>query len=249
MKRLWFVMPVHGRINLTRICLQQLRRTCDALGEYGIDATAVAVGDDANLDTAQALGFGTVTRDNQFLARKFNDGLQLAFDPELNPEPADYAVPIGSDDWIDHRILRRLPPKDAVMGFRQAAFVNEDGTLLTGTRVGYTAGVGIRVYPRELLEPVGFRPADEDRKRACDTSILYNTRRAYMIKHMREFSVVYGDTHPLQIVDWKTNGEQMNTFKQITSVHRSRELGDPFEVLAGTYPEEALNQMRAHYRG
>ena len=89
---LWFVVPAHGRYELTRICLEQLRRTCDALP---YDATAVVVAEDQNLYTAADLGFATVHRDNDFLARKFNDGIQLACDPNYNPEPADYVVPFG----------------------------------------------------------------------------------------------------------------------------------------------------------
>ena len=41
---------------------------------------------------------------------------------------------------------------------------------LAETRLGYLGGVGIRVYPRALLEPTGYRPADEDRTRNCDFS-------------------------------------------------------------------------------
>ena len=170
------------------------------------------IADDENLDTATELGFATVHRDNRFLARKYNDGIQLALDPSVNPRPADYAVPIGSDDWVDHRIFHRLPPRDAVLGFRQVAFVSEDGRELTETMLRYEGGVGIRVYPRQLLEPSGYRPADEDRKRACDTSILYNTRRAYRSTG-RELRVVYGDLHARQIVDWKSHGVQFNAYR------------------------------------
>ena len=53
------------------------------------------IAEDENLDTAEELGFGTIRRDNRFLARKYNDGLQLACDPSVNPRPADYAVPMG----------------------------------------------------------------------------------------------------------------------------------------------------------
>src|SRR4029077_15973841 len=162
-------MPVHGRFNLTKICLQQLQRTCQDLERFSLRATAVVIGDDMNLRTARNLGFGTIVRDNRFLARKYNDGLQLACDPRLNDYPVDYAVPIGSDDWIDHRILRHLPARDAVLAFRHVSFVSEDGKELSEKRLAYEGGVGIRVYPRQLLEPSGYRPADEDRKRACDT--------------------------------------------------------------------------------
>ena len=130
---LWFVVPAHGRYELTRICLEQLRRTCDALP---YDATAVVVAEDQNLYTAADLGFATVHRDNDFLARKFNDGIQLACDPNLNPEPADYVVRVGSDDWIDHRILLDLPPLDTVLAFQWAAFVVEDGRQLSRNPAG-----------------------------------------------------------------------------------------------------------------
>lgn len=248
MTSLWFVMPAHGRAELTAICLRQLRRTCDALYEHGVDATAVVVGDDENLETADLLGFGTVKRDNRFLARKFNDGLQLACDPRFNPSPADYAVPVGSDDWVDHRVFRRLPAKDTVLAFRHVAFVSEDGRRLTETRLGYEGGVGIRVYPRQLLEVSGYRPADEDRKRACDTSILVNTRRNWQARRRRDIRVVYGDLHPLQIVDWKSSGEQINSYDDVVSVHRGRTREDPFTLLADIYPSEAVEEMAAHYQ-
>lgn len=248
MKRLMFVMPAHGRVELARICMGQLRRTCDALYSHGIHADAIVVGDDENLDTAQRMGFGTVERDNRFLARKYNDGIQLALDPAHNPRPADYVVPIGSDDWVDHLLFLDLPPGDTVLGFRHVAFVAEDGQTLTETRLNYEAGVGIRVYPRRLLEASDYRPADEDRERACDTSILWNTRRNYNRKYHQDIRVIYGDLHPLQIVDWKTTGTQMNGYREVTSVHRGRVVHEPFQALEAVYPQDALDAMRNHYQ-
>jgi hypothetical protein len=102
---LWFIIPAYGRLELARVCLRQLRRTCDALTEHGIEATAVVIADDENLETARELGFGTTVQSNEFLGRKYNDGFQLACDPEYNPRPADYVMPYGTDDWIDYRIL------------------------------------------------------------------------------------------------------------------------------------------------
>jgi hypothetical protein len=248
--RLWFVMPVHGRQALTRICLRQLRRTCDALEHAGdnIEATAVVVGDDENLAVADELGFGTIVRENDYLARKFNDGLQLACDPDLNPEPADYAIPIGSDDWVDYTILLQPPPEHSVLGFRQIAFVDETGRSLTETTLGYDGGSGIRVYPRELLAVTDYRPADEDRRRGCDTSILWNTRHEYHRVHGGLLDIRYGDQHSRQIVDWKTRGEQLNTFDMVATTHPSHERGNPFDLLDGLYPAEALDEMRDHYR-
>ena len=244
--KLWFVVPAHGRVELARICLRQLRRTCDALKEHGIEATAVVIAEDENLDTAAELGFATVRRDNRFLARKYNDGLQLALDPSVNPRPADYAVPMGSDDFIDYRILLRPPPRDAVLAFRRVAFVDESGRELTETELRYEGGVGIRVYPRALLEPSGYRPADEDRKRACDTSILYNAKRNYRRRYERDFRVLYGDQHARQIVDWKSHGVQLNAYSTVAHRHRGQSVGDPFRMLDGLYPAEALAEMAEH---
>jgi len=132
--RIYFVVPVHGREALTRVCLRQLRRTCDELDHY---ATAVVIGEGDILDFAYDLGFATVERDNQSLGAKFNDGYQLACDPRYNPHPADYVVPCGSDDWIDPVVFRRLPGPNEVGVFRHMAVVNEDKTLLARKRVTY----------------------------------------------------------------------------------------------------------------
>lgn len=243
MPRLAFVVPAHGRLELSRICLRQLRRTCDALGENGITANAIVIADDENLDTATELGFATIERDNRFLSRKFNDGIQLACDPRYTPRPADYVVPCGSDDWIDYRILLRLPRRRrTVVGFQLCAFVNEAGSELALARVRYRGGVGIRIYQRGLLEPLGYRPADEDRVRGCDTSILLNVSKA-----AGGVDVVHWDSHPLQIVDFKSPEQNRNSYADV-SVHAT---GIAFarwaERLAEVYPDEAVFEIREHY--
>jgi hypothetical protein len=243
MPSLWFVVPAHGRLSLAAICLRQLRRTCDALSAEGIEATAVIIADDENLDTARELGFGTIERDNRFLSRRFNDGIQLACDPSYNPRPADYVVPCGSDDWVDYRIFRELPPADTVLGFQRISFVREDGLEISSSNVDYVGGCGIRVYPRQIMAVVDYRPADEDRVRACDTSILTNVRRA----HGQALNVVHADIDYRQIVDWKSPEEQLNSY-QAVSRWRSRTSGDdPFHVLADIFPTESLREMAAHY--
>ncbi len=246
MPSLWFVVPAHGRLELARICLTQLRRTCDALTAHGIEASAVVVADDGNLDTARDLGFATVERDNTFLSRKFNDGIQLACDPEFNPRPATHVAMCGSDDWIDHRILHVLPSPDRILAFQQIAFVREDGTELIPHRVSYTAGCGIRVYPAELMAECGYRPAEEDRERACDTSILIGVRDALRAKG-RDVPIAYNDQHPLQIVDWKSSAEQLNAFDAVRN-YRDGAPVDPFVALMGVFPRESLAAMRDHYR-
>jgi glycosyltransferase involved in cell wall biosynthesis len=239
---LWFIVPVFGRESLTRICLGQLRRTCDALAEDGIEATAICIGDDDNLTTARDLGFGTIRRDNLFLSRKYNDGIQVACDPEFNPRPADYVVPCGSDDWVHPSLFVDLPPPDRVYGFQRMSFVREDGCELTTHFLDYEGGCGIRIYPREIVRAKRYRPADEDRKRGCDTSILLNLKRA------RRLFVEHRESDAYEIVDWKSHRRQVNSYAHVAGRHRGSAPVDPFDVLADFFPSESLDEMRAHYR-
>lgn len=248
MPSLWFVVPLHGRRQLAAICLRQLRRTCDELTTLGIYATAVVIADRQNLRDMRGrigkdmLGFGTVERDNRFVSRRFNDGLQLACDPRHNPQPADFVVPCGSDDWVDSLIFTHLPNPDTVLCFQRLSFVREDGLEMTTRFLGYPGGAGIRIYPRQIIEQAGYRVADEDRPRGCDTSILYNARA-----RVPGLQIAYREIDPRQIVDWKTDGANLNPYDTL-SRHRMESASDPFEELVGFYPDAALDEMAAHYR-
>jgi len=249
MPSLWFVVPVHGRLPLARICLRQLRRTCDALYQDGVDASAVVVSDHdslAEVDVA-GLGFAWVIRENDYTSAKFNDGIMFATHPrydERRHRPAvDYVVPCGSDDWLDHRLFKEpLPPANTIFGFQQISFVREDGKEICSPNIRYDGGAGVRIIPRQLLERVGYRPADEDRMRGCDTSILANIRRANPALEVKHWHL-----HSRQIVDWKTPGTQLNSYKEVTTIHGVGATADPFEELADFYPAEALNEMRSYY--
>lgn len=255
-RTLWFVVPVHGRIELAAICLRQLARTCDELAEHEIEASAVIVADRTNLrDLRRQAGnligipatgrpgrFAAIERRNDFLSMRFNDGIQLACDPRFNSRPADFVVPCGSDDWIDYRILLELPQNRTVFGFKRMSFVREDGKQITRSFVNYRGGCGIRIYPRALVKALGYRPADEDRRRGCDTSILFNVTRA-----VPELQVEHRDLHDRQIVDWKTAGANVNSYRGV-SIHTREVQDDPFAELAGVFPERSIAEMRAHYR-
>jgi hypothetical protein len=239
---LWFVVPAHGRLELSRICLRQLRHTCDLLEDHGIRATAVVIADDENLDTAHNLGFGTVRRDNQFVSRKFNDGIQLACDPAHNKHPADYVVPCGSDDWVDWQLFVDLPEPRTMVGFQRMAFVREDGFELTVRFLSNEGGCGIRIYHREVMAEMQYRPADEDRKRACDTSILWNIKQEGALR-----AIEHRDSDPLSIIDWKSEHYQLNSYHRVSRHFRSELLVDPFDALEGRYPKQSLDAMAAHY--
>jgi hypothetical protein len=237
---LWFVVPAHGRLSLSAICLRQLRRTCDSLCESGVEATAVVIANDENLDTARELGFGTIERDNRFVSAKYNDGIQFACDPAYNPRPADYVVPCGSDDWVDWRLFTDLP-EDGMVGFQHLSFVRPDGMEMVQRWCNVRGGCGIRIYSRQMLEVLGYRPADEDRYRACDTSIITNLGRVSNIK------VEHRDIDPRQIVDWKSPDVQLNGYDSLTFHKMVTKPQEPFEALAELYPSEAIAEMREHY--
>jgi hypothetical protein len=238
---LLFVTPAWQRYDLTRLCLWQLRLTCDALAGEGLTASAIVIADDENLDTAREFGFGTIERDNRATSAKYNDGIQLACDPELNPRPADYVVPIGSDDWVDHRILLDLPPLDTIYGFQRLSFVRPDGREMVQRFVNVRGGCGIRIYPRQVFEKLHWRPADEDRKRACDTSIITNLWREVRPR------IMHLEIDPKQIVDWKSPDVQLNPYDSLTFHRAFANPQDPFEALQGWYPDESLRAMAEHY--
>lgn len=240
--RIMFIVPVHGREKLATICLRQLRRTCDALAP-AIKASAVVIGEGKLLDVADDLGFATVKRSNHQLGAKFNDGYQLATDPEFNDRPADYVVPCGSDDWIDPVIFRNLPV-DRIGVFRRLAVVNPERTKIAQLRTSYREGAGIRIIPAKFLKAAGYRPAEEDRRRALDASTIFGLRHANGWTGPNMVPTVELDVHPLQIVDWKTTGEQLNAYETLRG-HWMSEHADPFDQLAPHFPAVALEEMRA----
>lgn len=229
-----FVVPAHGRLEIARVCLRQLRRTCDVLERNGHRASAVVVSDDENLDLAVENGFSTVRRDNAQLGRRVNDGYQTALDIAVNPYPFAYAIPLGNDDWIDpHWIL--LPMNGETVMTHLSTVVNEDCTRMSYLDIRF--GDGVRVYSRRTLQKVGFRPAEEHRKRAIDASTHNGTRNLA--------ETIWRDTHSLAIVDFKS-AENLNGYEGCRSHYGGgRETSDVWDELAKVYPAEAISEMQA----
>jgi len=230
MRTLWFIVPAHGRLPIAEVCLRQLQRTCEALADRNIAASAVVIADDENLDIARALDFSTVERDNTQLGRKINDGYELA-----GRERVEFMVPIGSDDWIDPNWIR-LPKPHETIATHLSTVVNEDCSRMSLLRIGF--GDGVRIYTRATMQAVGFRPADEDRKRALDAATHKGTRSA-------RATVVWHDTNPLSIVDFKSS-ENLNDYSGcMRAFGRRVERTDVWEALGEIYPAEAIREMQA----
>ncbi|HSE44354.1 MAG TPA: glycosyltransferase family A protein, partial [Gemmatimonadales bacterium] len=248
MSSLWFVVPAHGRVDLARICLAQLRNTCDQLAVSGIDASAVVIADDENLDTAACLGFWGYEQENSFLGRKFNDGYELAA-----REGVDYVVPLGSDDWVHPDLVAGADlPQGRIRCARRLVMVSEDGQEFVRLSVAYEGGMGIRVTPTELLAPLGYRPCGEDRKRAIDT----HTLRALTTAHRDKPQLLeYFDAHEWQLVDFKTPSANLNTWAMCTTSHPNAQTSllhegiekDPWPSLEEHYPVTSVIEMQAFY--
>lgn len=234
-----FIVPAYRRFRLTRICLTQLDRTCAALRETGLQADALVLADDQNLEVAADLGMGYMRSPNTPLGAKVNDGFEQAAEWGV-----DYVVPFGTDDAVDWRVLRdSLPDPGTITCFRQTAVVSEDGTRLAHLKIDYDGGDGVRVFPTSLLEPLGYRPAGEDRMRAIDGSISDKLKRTTG----RRPRYVYRDQHPIQIVEFKSPREQLNRYGPSVERFAVRELDNALDHVADIYPELA-EDMRGYYR-
>lgn len=236
MTSLWFVVPAHGRVGVAAVCLRQLARTCMTLTERGLRASAVVIACDENLDIAAGLGFATVERDNRFLGRRWNDWYQLAAEAGV-----DIVCAFGSDDWIDPAFVLSapMPGPGEIRCCTRTAVVSENGDQLARLRIPYEGGDGVRLIATETLRPLRFRPADDDRARAIDTSVLMNLCRVGKPK------LVYHDLHSLQVVDWKSPDEQLNAFEPCLRYADEPIDLDPHAALESVYPAAAIAEMRA----
>jgi hypothetical protein len=238
--RLAFVVPVHGRHLLASACLRQLARTCTRLRAEGVDAAAFLVGDDSFFDAlAREVGFGWVRAANRPLGAKWNDGIEFA----CREGAADYVVPLGSDDVVDHSLFLGSWKRDEIVCARDSAVVSPDGDRIAFLRVPYRGGDGVRMLPRLVLERAGFRPAADERDRAIDGSM--SDRLAE--RPGARLRYVYRDLDPLQIVDFKSHGRGQRTSYQACLDFATGEHDDPWTLVGSAYPGELVEEIRSCY--
>lgn len=236
-----FAVPVFGRHTLATVCLRHLARVCgDTKSRFNVPATAVLAGDDSRFRRlADELDFEWVYAPNDPLGKKWNDAYQHAC---LNLH-ADFVVPLGSDDVVHPDFFARLPQPGTIGCTRNSAIVSPDGRRIVALNVTYPGGDGVRVFPRDLLELVMWRPCWDDRHRAIDGSI---TEHLHRIGHPPVFD--YRDTNPYAIVDFKTNTpDQRNTFVSCLTF-ASSERTDVFDVVAEWHGRELADDI-AHVYG
>jgi glycosyltransferase involved in cell wall biosynthesis len=237
LQSLWLVIPAYRRYDVTKIAFPQLRRCLNELHDrHGIDGQAVVIADDANIDLAHEHRFHALRQRNQPLGRKWNDGYEYAAE-----HGADFFVPCGTDDWLDPDYLAEIPRPNEIRASRWATSIREDGRRMLQFYIDYEGGDGIRIIPRDLLKPTGFRPAEDHRQRAIDTSVWQTLRRK-----SRGFRFVYS-TDPLNIVQFQSTAPQLNAYAALKRRFRHHETERPFDALRERYPDDLVALAERRY--
>jgi glycosyltransferase involved in cell wall biosynthesis len=220
---IFFVTPAFQRYELSAVCFEQRSLVVGQLAQQGIEARCVVIADDDNLDIARSMGFEVVERDNRWLGRKFNDGIEFAL-----RQGADWIVPIGSDSWIDPGYFIPEPAHPITSRFYAAV---EADRLLQLT-IAAPGGVGPHVFARELF--VTTRPAGDRLRRGIDTSIL---------AAMGPIEWEWRDRHPMQYIGFR--GERhITTYAKMQRAWGGLERLDSWEALADHYPLDLVNRAR-----
>jgi len=251
---LWLVTPVHGRVALTRLVFEQRARMLDELHGLGIEARQLVVGDDANLATAWEFDFHVLESPNP-TGRRVNDGFEWA----VHAGGATHVAYCGSDDWHLADYFATLPAPGFAKTSHWQAFVPPRGDRLVVMRSQNPAGGAPWVISRELIEPAGYRPADDRAPTAVDGSIAdgvwapIDAQHARSGNHERRLAkkrvFQYDDSDLLRMVDFKAGGEQITPFEAVVGTKRPREVDSrsPWELLATRYPVDLVERMEKFY--
>lgn len=232
MTSVWFITPAWLRYELTAVCLEQRQRVIAELAARGIEGRCVVVADDENLDTARALGFDTVERDNEWLGRRFNDGMQYA-----GRHGAEWIVPIGSDSWIDPAYFLPLPLAGETR--TSSAYCAVEPNRLAEVRVRNGTGAGPYTFHRSLLEPSGFRPAQDQIKRHVDSSTV-----AGITASAGPVAWRFRELHPFQYVGFR-QPPLLTPYDKLWRRWGVQEHADPWGVLETIYPADLVGRVRS----
>lgn len=233
---LWIVSPAHGRFAVTRLAFAQRKHLIGELARRGIDAHCVVVADDENLEIAAGHGFETVEMDNTRIGRKWNAGITFACE-----QGAEFVSVIGSDDWA-HPDLFELPEQPArrdpvVLTGRRLTICDLSRGVLKACQVRGPWGCIPWVLPRAVLEPSRFAPCKPEQRYGLDGSLVLGLR----VKPEWRFA----DRDPLDLVDFKTDGNNITPYKALASNIGVGEELDAWSALSGRYPAQLVRLAKA----
>jgi len=230
---IWFVTPAWRRYALSAVCFEQRRQVILALGAAGVEANCVVVADDENLAIARRYGFATVKRDNAWLGRKFNDGIEYA-----GKAGATWVVPIGSDSWIDPAYFLPLPES----GTRTSpAYCVVEERRMAVLEVRDAKGAGPYMFHRDQLEPSGFRPAKDELARHIDQSTVRGISRVAPIDWQPRI------VHPYQYVGFRGR-PHLSSYGFLAGHWGVAEHRDPWKALARHFSPALVQLARAAIR-
>lgn len=232
---LFFITPVFERYELTSICLQQKVDAIEKLEQMGISASCVVIGDDDNLVVARDLGLDTVTQNNDYLGRKFNDGHEYAA-----KHGATHVAPVGSDSWLDPAwIIGHLPHSQAVLVSKHYAMIHKTGMKRAQFHIPYVS----YVVPVKLLEYCNYRPILDTRPKGCDTNTFesINAGVGGPCRH-----IVSSNSHLLDTVAFQSP-TQITDYDRLFGRWGVSQTYDTFEGLDQVYPPELVREMEAFY--
>lgn len=229
MSGLWFVTPAWRRFELTAVCLEQRRRVIETLAAAGVEAHCVVVADDDNLDIARGLGFDVVEQDNEWLGRKFNDGIEYAA-----RQGASRIIPIGSDSWIDPAYFLPLPTRRFTVTSSLYSVVRAD--RMAELKIDDAKGVGPYIIPRHAFMRSRFRPAKDEITHGVDSSTVKGIGiRLNWRRH---------DVHPFQYVGFR-GVPHISSYAGLVDKWGVREHENPWSILAGYYPLDLVERARS----
>jgi hypothetical protein len=230
------VVPAHGRFPVTELALSQHQHLVGELGVRGITANVVVVADDENLDVAEEFGFWAAERPN-VLGLKLNDGFEFAAS-----KGADWLCFCGSDNWVHPDVFDGLGGCDGsqVLAGHQESVVDLKSGRMRVLNVGYP-GTAPWLIPRALLEPLGFRPVEDEKKRAMELALVIA---------MGHPEFVFHDPNRVARVDFKSD-VGLTTYAGVAHLG-GREEDDPWPVLRANYPADlvdAAQELSVWYAG
>lgn len=227
--QLWFVTPAFQRYALSEVCFAQWQQVSAALAARDVELRVVVVADDDNLDIARAAGFDTLEQNNDWLGRRFNDGIEYAC-----RNGADWVAPIGSDTWISPDYLYPLPGTRTSRRSRMCAVVNQDRLAeLYVTNVG----VGPFLYHRSLLKPSGYRPAEDKISHGVDTSTMIGIREHRSIRWEER------NLSPFQHIGFRGK-PHLTKYSRLWAAFGVKEHYQPWQRLAEHYPADLVERAR-----
>jgi glycosyltransferase involved in cell wall biosynthesis len=226
---LWFVTPAFSHLALSAVCFDQRKQVIAQLVKQGIETYCVVIADDDNLELARERGFLTVEQNNDWLGRKFNDGIEYA-----GKHGAEWIVPIGSDDFIDPAYLFPLPPPHVTRTSSCYAAVTPDRMAILS--VGQPRMAGPRMFHRSLLAPVGFRPAQDRLMKYIDTSTINGIGRPIEWRSR--------DLHPYQYIGFRGK-PHITSYDKLWKAWGVEEKTNPWELLAQHYDPALVGRARA----